>query len=586
MPMDPAVAGAPRRMRASGDGGFSLIEVLMAIAVITTVMTAAAPFLVTSVVATDSQSGQNVAIQLATDALERARALTPSSLLSGRGELAVKKQWTDAPAAVKRHLDKMRIAWGEGLTGSSAGTDAPLPTAAYTVPKQQPTDPTYQQSWYVGKCWQAKLTSAATPDPSTGAVPVGECTAPADPSVIPTGPEFVRVLVAVTWTQRRPCPENACVYVASMLASVGADPTFDVKQPAPVIKDPADQTNYTDDAVSLQMTVTGGTLPLKWSATGLPNGLSINPDTGLITGTPSAGSYPTVEITVSDSELPQKRSDKSTFGWTVIQAPMLINPGDQQTRPSTPVNLAMAGAGGKQPVKWSATGLPAGLTINATTGVISGTTSAAVQAYSTTVTMTDAGTPARAVSVSFVWRVAIPLTLYNPGQQTMTIDDYIDYTLVATGGTAPYTWQGQNLPGGLSINAATGRVTGTVTNGSRYITTITVTDKTGATATMDVVCIVDNRTGADLRVTVPDPTTNPDRSTPVNTTITSFTADSSGANPPSHTWTATGLPPGVTISSGGTVSGKPTVKGKYTVTLIVTSAVPDTAKLMFVWTVT
>jgi prepilin-type N-terminal cleavage/methylation domain-containing protein len=574
MPTDPAVPAAPRapHRQTSGDGGFSLVEVLTAIAVIATVMTAAAPFLISSVIASDKQGNQQVAIQLATDALERARALEPRSLLSGRGELAVKQQWDSALTAVKRHLATMRTAWDPTLLGSAAGRTAPLPTAANPVSSGNNQ---YTQNWYVGTCWQDKLTAGHTD--------VGDCTAPADPAVTPTGPVFLRVLVAVTWNSRRPCPEDSCVYVASMLASVGPDPLFETKQPAPVVTPLSAQTNYTGDVVSLPMTVSGGTPAVTWSATGLPSGLTLDPDTGLITGTPSAAGTSSVQVTVTDAD---GRLNKTTFTWTVIQAPSVTNPGTQTTRPSTYASLAMLATGGAGSLKWSATGLPAGLTINPTTGLISGTTSAATLAYSVTVTVTDTGTPAHTASVSFQWIVATPLTLFNPGQQTMTVDDRIDYTLVALGGIPPYTWQASNMPVGLSIDRNTGRVTGTVQYAGRYVTTVTVTDSAGATATMDVVCIVSPRTGADLRVTTPDPDSNQDRSTALNTTITSFTADSKGANPPSHTWSATGLPPGITITSGGVVSGKPTVRGEYRVTLIVTSAIPDRAVLMFDWTVT
>ncbi|MFZ2407578.1 MAG: Ig domain-containing protein [Methylobacter sp.] len=49
-------------------------------------------------------------------------------------------------------------------------------------------------------------------------------------------------------------------------------------------------------------TVTGGVAPYTWSASGLPSGLSIDPNSGLVSGQPTtAGTFSSVSITVTDS---------------------------------------------------------------------------------------------------------------------------------------------------------------------------------------------------------------------------------------------------------------------------------------------
>ena len=67
--------------------------------------------------------------------------------------------------------------------------------------------------------------------------------------------------------------------------------------------------------------------------------------------------------------------------------------------------------------------------------------------------------------------------------------------------------------------------------------------------------------------------TNPgSKSGTVGTAITSFTLSASGGTSP-YTWSASGLPPGVSIgSSTGTVSGTPTTAGTYTVTATATGS--------------
>jgi hypothetical protein len=66
------------------------------------------------------------------------------------------------------------------------------------------------------------------------------------------------------------------------------------------------------------LTATGGTPPYMWSATGLPTGLSVDPATGVISGTPasgSAGSY-NVAVTVTDSDSPAEMAN-ATLSLTV-----------------------------------------------------------------------------------------------------------------------------------------------------------------------------------------------------------------------------------------------------------------------------
>jgi serine protease len=72
------------------------------------------------------------------------------------------------------------------------------------------------------------------------------------------------------------------------------------------------------DPDQLQMTVTGGTTPYTWSATGLPPGLSINSSTGLISGTVTRIGTSTVTITAVDAA---SRSASTQFSWSVRHEP-------------------------------------------------------------------------------------------------------------------------------------------------------------------------------------------------------------------------------------------------------------------------
>ncbi|WP_067496494.1 putative Ig domain-containing protein [Actinoplanes sp. TFC3] len=553
------------RRNPSNDDGFSLLEVIVAMAVIGTVMAGAVPFLARSLSVVNQQRAAQVAIQVANDALDRVRALDPTSLTSGRSATAVATQIARASSTVAAYLQTMAVASDPMLPNSSdAGASAPLPTEPVETTSNGVT---FKQEWYVGKCYQSRVSSVVN-----GVLPIGNCVATQSPVYnLP----FFKVVVAVSWPDKN-CKDASCSYIASTTISTGTDAVFDVKTAAPTVIDPVAQRTYVGDVVALQVISTGGTLPLTWSVTGLPAGLTMS-GTGLITGTPTTpGTFP-VTVKVTDKE---KRNDDSTFTWTVAASPVLTNPGKQVSRTNAAVNLQPVVTGGFAPMTWTSATLPAGLVLDKATGLITGTPTTAKTA-NVTLTVTDSGLVPRTSSVTFSWQVLTPVQLYDPGPQSMTNGTNVGtFTPYAFGGLAPYTWQVQNLPDGAVMDPSTGKVTGTIAHGTRYITTVTVTDAAGGTTTLSVVCNVVASSSSDLRVTAP----LADQSTVSGKTV-SLQATASGATASAYTWTATGLPTGLSMSSSGLITGTATTKGTYTVKLVVKSTGSTLANAMFVWTV-
>jgi subtilisin family serine protease len=83
-------------------------------------------------------------------------------------------------------------------------------------------------------------------------------------------------------------------------------------------------------------------------------------------------------------------------------SPSIANPGNQSTALNTSVNLQLQGSGGTTPYSWSASGLPAGLSISSSTGSITGTATTAGTS-NVTVTLTDAAS--KTATTSFSWTV-------------------------------------------------------------------------------------------------------------------------------------------------------------------------------------
>ena len=238
------------------------------------------------------------------------------------------------------------------------------------------------------------------------------------------------------------------------------------------VKDPGDQSATEGVPVSLQPDAADadGYTAWTWTETGLPPGLTIDPDTGLITGTLAAGAAAAgpyvATVTATDAG---GFSASQAVVWDVASPVTLTDPGQQSATEGGPDRLQIHetdadAAGGS--VTYSAAGLPTGLTIDPGTGLISGTvSSSAAGPFEATVTAMDAA--GYSGSDTIEWDVASPITVDDPGAPSVAEGGSVSLQLNAgdqdfEGNTLTYS--ASDLPAGLSINAA-GLISGTIAAG-------------------------------------------------------------------------------------------------------------------------
>jgi O-glycosyl hydrolase len=175
------------------------------------------------------------------------------------------------------------------------------------------------------------------------------------------------------------------------------------------------------------------------------------------------------------------------------------------------------------------------------------------------------------------------VTVTNPGSQTGTVGTaaslQVNASDSASGQTLTYSATG--LPAGLSINSSTGLISGTPTTAGTYSVTVTATDTTGASGSASFTWTIGSSSSGDT-VTV----TNPGSQTgTVGTAASLQISASDSASGQTLTYSATGLPAGLSISSSGLISGTPTTAGTYSVTVTATDTTGAKGTASFTWTI-
>jgi len=197
----------------------------------------------------------------------------------------------------------------------------------------------------------------------------------------------------------------------------------------------------------------------------LPAGLGLNSTNGTISGTPtgpvSQGNY---TITVRDGASGAEESADITLG----VAPALSVRQQVYNRniaTGSDVNFSpLAISGGVEPIVSISPVLPAGLTLDPSTGVISGATNVVTSATAYQLSVTDSnGSPARTFTLTLA-TVNGPIITVNASQRAAIVNSSFNFTPITavspTGGSVTFSVS-PALPAGLGLNSTNGKISGT-----------------------------------------------------------------------------------------------------------------------------
>lgn len=427
------------------ENGFTLIEVIVALMLMSIVLMAGGAFMIRTVSTSSAVSGRQGAVTVGNEVLEQIRAIRPtldstgrSPLVYGRGQAEVTAQWI---AAASAGLDISGTYIGNGSTTFDAHTYQTSGTPA--VPLQQTISrggQDYIVDALIGTCVRA--------------------TAGADCVKLTSGDELFRVVVRVTWTpgEGRDCSGRPCAYGLATLIDPTQDPIFNASRKP--VANPDSATVASGSHVDIGVTANdSGDFAIAGSVTLLtsPANGTTSLSNNIVTYTPAVGFSGTNTFTYTVTDTGGRTSNAATV--TVTVKPVAVN---DVAITSTGVTTVLS-----VPVLGNDRGT--GLSLVLLSGPIMG--SAAISASNVAYTA-----PAAASGVATVTYTAKD----SSGQQyTGTLAITVKPT-VATAATAATCWPGW-LTGGstraLTLPASAFRGTGPFTVGNQAL----ISGPTGAT---------------------------------------------------------------------------------------------------------
>jgi len=268
-------------------------------------------------------------------------------------------------------------------------------------------------------------------------------------------------------------------------------------------------------------------------------------------------------------------------GWSNAP-PALTNPGTQSSKVGQPASLQLIGSDPKGDVlTYSATGLPPGLKLMASTGYVSGTPTAS-GSYLVTARVSDGTLTA---SQTFTWTTGVVdtaapvVTISSPTSAATYSTAAATVSLSGTAsdsvGVTQVMWVNNRGGSGTASGATSWTVPSIALQTGANVLTVTARDAAGNTKTASIT--VTMNTPPTLAIVA--------NQSAVQGKATSLQLSGADADGGVLTYGGNGLPAGMAIAvSTGLISGTPVAAGNYPVTVTVSDGM-QTATRTFTWSV-
>jgi hypothetical protein len=325
----------------------------------------------------------------------------------------------------------------------------------------------------------------------------------------------------------------------------------------PVITSGTTATTLIGRAFSYQIVASGS--PATFGASGLPASLRIDTASGLISGTPAQAGVFNVGLSATNAGGTGTASLTLTVSPMPVVAPAITSVLTADAQATVPFSYQIVAS--NMPSLYGASGLPAGLSVNTASGLISGTP-AQTGVFSVGLSAANSGGSGMAtLELKIGPAPVIHPQITSASSVGIVLGEPVKYQITATNGPASFGAKG--LPAGLSVNTAAGLISGTPAQTGVSSIRLSATNAGGtgnATLTLTV---------SPAAVTAPAITSASTASVLLGKV---FSYQITATNTPNR-FGASGLPAGLSIdATEGVISGSPTPAGKYTIHLSAANA--------------
>ena len=430
-----------------------------------------------------------------------------------------------------------------GATGGSGSANATVDNqtvaAAITINQAPAITSANNTTFTVGTAGTFTVTKTGFPTPTLSMT-----------GTLPTGVTFVAGAGVLSGT---PGAGTGGTYPLTFTASNGVGSnavqnfTLTVNQ-APAITSANNTTFTVGTAGTFTVTKTGFPTPTLSMSGALPSGVTFVAGTGVLSGTPAAGTGGTYPLTFTASNGVGSNATQN-FTLTVNQAPAITSANATTFVVGSAGAFTVTRTGFPLPTLSVSGTLPSGVTFTPATGILGGTPGAGTGGtYPLTFTASN-GVGSNAVQ-SFTLTVNQAPAITSANATTFTVGSAGTFTVTKTGFPAPTLSQTGALPSGVTFTPATGVLSGTPGpgTGGTYPVTFTASNGVGSNAVQSFSFTVNQAPAL----------TSANTTTFTVGTSGMFTVTASGFPSPSLALTSGTLPSGVTFNpASGMLSGTP-----------------------------